>query len=431
MNRLGPAVAGLAVLSIAVPAVAPAAELTRIASSFDEKDPFGMFVDVGFERSLRRMGINREIHNAGRVEDQYELRFTGVDYRLNLDLRIGLWHDVEFRYGIPLVFSRTEEWWFAAGTDESDSTITTNRVRPDGTISPVREPLFDITKAQGQHPRRFRGGFGNMRFGLAWAPFNQQRDDTKPTWIVGLDYEAPTAEVLRPTAPATEDTRGAIGDRVHRYQLYTAFSRRLGPFDPYFKGFFTLPYRGPGWYSNCDEASSERMGTPQNCANPAWTRYETGLQPPYVTGVIAGTEVLVLDQPAKKQRFSVDLRLHTTYVSAGRYYNELSGVLEKLLYTGDYLDVGGALGFYASVAEYLTLRARGTLAYNTDHSLTDEPHGRDLNGNKVIDWDPTSDTYNPVEVNPNFDYRFDLVSRRFRAAGTWNFRIEVNASFNF
>jgi hypothetical protein len=430
MRRLRAVVVGLAV----VPLFAHAAELTRVASSFDEGHPFGLFVDVGFERTQRLESIGRERHANGQLEIVPELRYQGVDYRLNLDLHAGLWHDVEFHFGIPLVFAQTEEWWLSSVTLPSQSSVLNNCVNADGSlVNPScptdgtgAVPMFStaISTTPGS-AQVFRGGFGNMRFGLSWAAFNQARDDTKPMWVVGFDYDGPTADRLNPSDPIDEEHR-AIGDRIHRYQIWSSFSRRIGVVDPYVKVNYTLPYHGPGWYSNCDNPDPSRLGTRANCNTTEWTRDDTGILAPYTAQLIAGSEFVIFDQPAKHQRFTIDARAHTKYVSPGRYYNELSGLTKKLMYSGDYIQVGGSLALLAGVANYLTLRARLNLAYESDHSLSNEPFGKDLNNNGQIDFQT-----NPAEVNPNFDYRMDLVARQFRATATYVFGLNVAASFNF
>jgi hypothetical protein len=450
MRRLRAVVVGLAAV---VPLFAHTAELTRVASSFDDGHPFGLYVDLGFDRTQRRMSIERERHTGGFLDLVPEMRFAMVDYRLNLDLHAGLWHDVEFHYGIPLVFARSEEWWLSSVTTAGQSAVLNNCVNPDGTATPVdvtkpscpnggnAVPMFATNVPPASDANRsaqvVRGGFGNMRFGLSWAAFNQMRDETKPTWVVGLEYEAPTADRLDPFEPATDTSHGTIGDRIHKYTLWTAFSRKVGVVDPYVKVDYMLPFHGPGWYSNCDHPDPTLLGAAANCRLPEWTRSDTGIQPPFTSGLIAGAEFMVFDQPAKKQRFIADARGHVTYVSPGRYYNELSGLTRRLMYTGDFLQVGGALGLTANVAEYMTLRARATLEYESDHPLSNEPLGKDFTctspsaqtgtcQNNTVDY-----LSNPGEVNPNFDYRMDLVARQFRATAVFNFGVQLSASFNF
>lgn len=404
-----------------------AAELTRIASSFEENDPFGMFLDVGFERTRQVSKLVREHHQYDQVQDVSELIYHSYDNRLNLALRVGLWQDFEFRYMLPIVFTQDRLWRYSKDSDASISTITNNCLQANGdlldpgcpTSGAGRRGLFDI-RADG--PNSYRGGMGDMTFGLAYAFFNEKKDPSKPTWIVGVDYTAPTSERLEPTELTAPDDRGGIGDRLHRYKFYTSLSKRLGIADPYFQIHYTLPYRGPGWYSNCENRSQETMGLPDNCDE--WSRLETGIRPTHVGGIIFGSEFNAYDEPSKFQKVALDLRGIATYVSEGRYYNEMSDLFHKLLYTSDYLQVGGSVGFVAHAAEFVQLRATATLLYNTEHNLTDESIGKDLSGNGEVELGSN-------EVNPNFDWRVDLVSRRFRAVETSVFRLDLSASFNF
>jgi hypothetical protein len=264
-----------------------------------------------------------------------------------------------------------------------------------------------------------------MTFGLAYAVFNERKDPTKPMWIVGVDYEAPTAQLRDPTVATSSTAPGALGDRVHKYDVYTAFSKRLGAADPYFKISWSIPVNGPGWYSNCDHPDPSRMSFVGNCDTQSWTRADTGIQEPNIGGVTFGVELNAYDEPAKKQKVALDMRFVGNYVSQGRYYNELTDLFGKLLYTQDYAQVGGSFGLTAWAAEYLGLNLSGTLLYSTDHTLTDEQVGRDVNGNGTVDLGNTK------ELNPNFDYRTDMVSRRFRMTQGFDFRIDSKITFNF
>ena len=428
MKRLGAAVLTL-VTTMSVPA--SAAELTRVASSFEDKDPFGLFIDIGYVRTQQREKIVREAHQEGTVSDVSELRYLSIDSRLNLDAHLGLWRDFEFHFGVPIVFQQNRYWKFAAGTDTNNSTIYNNCLQANGDLTDPscpstfagRRPIFEVA---GEGASSFRGGLGDMTFGLAYAFFNQRKDDTKPTWVAGIDYTAPTSDTLDPTVITSPDSRGAIGDRNHKYKLYTAFSKRIGVADPYVQLHWTIPFRGPGWYSNCDHPNPLTMGAPENCGTPEWTRAQTGIQIPHQAGVIFGTELNAVDDPLAQHKVALDLRGFATYVSDGRYYSELSDVLHKLTETQDYLQVGGQIGFVAYAAEYFHLSAHASLAYNTEHTLTAEPLGKDIDGNGTLDV-----TANPKELNPNFDWRTDLVSRRFRASESTVFALSVNATFSF
>lgn len=428
MSRLRAVVAAL---TLGVPFVATAADITRVASSFEDDHPFGMFIDVGFEDTLRRTKIQREVlpsSSGGTRQLQDELWYKGNDARLNIDLAIGISPDVELSLGLPIVLAQNESWDFVSGTNASNSSIINNCLRANGTLT---DPACATTGA-GAMPlfnvplQTYRGGLGNMRFGLAWAIFNQKKDDTKPTWKVAFNYEAPTAKQLDPSVITAADDRGAVGDRVHKYSVSTALSRKIGISEPYFQIHYTVPVLGPGYYSNCDNRNvdPQNLGAPENCGAEGWDRPTTAIHMPHVGGVMFGTELQVYDQPDRK--FKLDLRAIANYVSEGRYYNELSGALRKLLYTEDYLQVGGQFGLTVQLSEVVSIKGTGMYLYNTDHALTAEKIGKDLDGNGSVDI-----SSNPSELNPNFDYRTDFVSRRFYATESKDFRLDVTATLSF
>jgi hypothetical protein len=341
---------------------------------------------------------------------------------------VGIWKDLEFHFGLPLVFAQNEGWEYSQGTDATNSTLQHNCLNPDGTLTSPdcaatgngEVPLFPIPG------NTYRGGLGNLQFGLKYAFFNQKKDDTKPTWIVGLEYEAPTAEKMDPFQPTSSDDRGKIGDRVHKYTLYTVFSRNMGLVEPYFQFHYTVPVNGPQWYSNCDHADSSVLGTPGNCGTGPWTRAETGMDEPVSTGLFFGTEFTPYEKPELRQRVTVDVRATADYVGTGRYYNEVSGLFRRLMKTGEYLQIGGQLGVVASATDYISFKANAGMVYRTNHGLSQETLGQDLNGDGKVDASVGS-----PELNPNFDFRSDLVGRRFRIAENSVFNFDLTVSFNF
>lgn len=430
MNRL---IAALALTAALLPRASNGAEITRIATSFEDADPFGMFVTLNIERTQQRSRIVRERHLDGDVRDVGELRYRLVDTRITLDTRIGLWHDLEFRYSLPYVFSRNELWTFDSEADGGRNSSIVNN------CADARGQLYDPNclstgaGARAMFPTphgSYRGGFGNMTFGMAYAIFNQRKDPTKPVWIVGFDWEAPTAD--RNTVQFTIPTqRGAIGDRVHRYRFHTALSRQMGPADPYFQIHYTLPFRGPGWYSNCENLNPESMAYPENCFNEQWSRSDLGIRAPHVAGAVFGSEFTLWADRPKAQRVALDLRLFGTYNGPGRYYNELSGLTYKLIETPDFAQVGGHLAFVAQAADFFTLTATAHYGYTTDHLLSVEPI---VKGEAPLVLDPrtgriTEESSRPI--NPSYDFRIDMVSRRFRLTETSVLRFDLNATFSF
>lgn len=432
-------------LVLLAPLAASAAEVTRVASSFDEEDPFDLDLLVGFRRTQHRGKITRERHQDNRIADVVELRYTQIQQAMPVSIAIGLFQDLELHASSQLLFNDDRSWRYPAVRDaqgnllttQNNSTIYNNCITPRGELvhpdcvgnSRVgAQPLFPIPG------HAYRGGFDDITVGLKYAILSNDRDDTKPTWTVAFDYTIPSAAVNVPSTPTSAANRGNIGSKVHRFMLTTALSKRLGAIDPYALFSYSLPTPGPNFYSNC--RNPELLGFSENCFRAPWSLRETGIHAPHVANLLFGAEFYAYDAPDKNQRIGFDLQGAVRYVSEGRYYNELSDALGKILQTEEYLTVGGLFGVYASVGtQYVQLKLMLTagLYHNTEHFLTNESVGRDLDNacrgdtsTRCVDLDNRSG-----EINPNFDFRYDMPGRRFRISEVNTFDLMARAVISF
>jgi hypothetical protein len=406
---------------------ATAAELTRVASSFEKNDPFGLLLDFAFDYTRDTGKLFREWYEASGATTVSELNYARFESRLAIDARIGLFRDVELHIGVPIVFQQDRYWSFADGTNETNTTLYRNCIDATGAgcVTPGRGDgrLFTVGNPQSAS---FRSGLGNFVFGLAWAPFNNKKDDTKPTWVLRFDYAAPTSSTLNPSLATSTSMRGTIGDRTHRYTFSTSLSKRIGVADPYFMVHYTLPWVGPMAYSNCQNQSDARMARASNCNDPRWNADQSGLRPTHTGGVVFGTELNLYERPDRFQRVVFDVRAFATYVSEGRIYNELSDLTGKLHTQSDYAHVGGHVALIGQAAEFVQLRALVSAAYNTERFLTTEALGRDLDNSGAIEV-----STKPEEINPNFDFRVDRTGRRFRMQEQFILNLLITATFNF
>ncbi|MGC4115411.1 MAG: hypothetical protein QM765_12570 [Myxococcales bacterium] len=442
----------LAAASALWPMPARAAEITRVASSFDKDNPFDLDLWVGFERTQRRAKIVRERHQEGHIADVLELRYASIHQSLPMRLAIGLFHDLELHVGASVVFNYDQAWWYPAeknddGTpvvSDANSTIHNNCLDPRGNVlspdcvdSPGNgsKPIFE------SNGESHRSGFSDVSFGLSWAPLSDKRDDTKPKWVLTFDYTLPTGlldpgSVMKPWTAATITQKGPIGDGAHRFSFSTAISKRLGAIDPYLKFMYTYGLATTNSISNCqmsDAKKAENLGYAENCNTGPWTTSETGLKPPHVGGFLFGAEFFPYDNPEKSQSVSIDIQLGALYISEGRGYNELSDALGKLLYNEEYLSLGGSIGVYGRAAKYVQLRVNASFYTDTPHFLTTEPVGKDRDGacrgdssSRCVDLDNHSG-----EISPTFDFRYDMPGRRFRITEVTVFQIMATGVVNF
>ncbi|MBI5549368.1 MAG: hypothetical protein HY901_36240 [Deltaproteobacteria bacterium] len=433
------------------PASSHAAELTRVASSFDKENPFDLDFSVGFERVQRRGKITRERHQDGHIADVLELRYTSITQSMPMRLAIGLFHDLEVHAGASYVFNVDQNWRYPAelkddGTravTSANSTIQNNCVSPEGAVlspnclngsSNGAQPIFAVPDEGGVGS--YRSGLSDVYVGLSWAALSDERDESKPKWVLSFDYTAPAAQVRKPWQTTSQADRGAIGDGAHRFTFATALSKRLGAIDPYVKFSYTLGVPSGNALSNCEIPTAQRgaaLGYDENCGVGPWTQSEVGLKPPHVAGFTFGAEFFPYDNPARQQRVGIDLQLGALYITEGRTANELSDAVGKLLYNEEYLTLGGSFGVYARAAQYVQLRLNTSLYTDTEHFLTDEPVGKDLDG--ACRGDASSrcgDLDNQAsEINPSFDFRYDMPGRRFRISEVTVFSIMAHAVVNF
>lgn len=437
----------LCLATLGVPASARAAEMTRVASSFDKDNPFDLDLWVGFERTQRRAKITRERHQDGHVADVLELRYTGITQSLPMRIGIGLFHDLEVHAGAAVVFNKDQSWWYPAerkedgslAVSDANSTVYNNCLDNRGNAlsqSCVSGPGSGSQPIFSSEGESHRAGFSDVYVGMSWAPLSDERDESKPKWVLQFDYTAPVASVNKPWMPATIDARGAIGDGAHRFTFATAISKRLGAIDPYIRFQYTYAMASGNSANNCDMSEptrSTKLGYVENCNTADWTKSDVGLKPPHVGGFHFGAEFFPYDNPQRHQSVSIDLQLGALYVSEGRTPNELSDALGKLLYNEEYLTLGGTFGVYARAAQYVQLRLNASLYTDTEHFLTTEPVGKDLDGacrgdasSRCVDLDNHAG-----EINPTFDFRYDMPGRRFRISEVAVFQIMATGVVNF
>ena len=322
------------------PTSAGAADLTDVVDAADDNDPFDLHIEPSFRQVLKSAVIRREYPCNPDPNADLD-RFPRLDTRcsepsvvfrkevdaqreinaLDVDVQIGLFKDVELHLTLPFVFSDQRTLRYA----DSDAGRGVEPVTPDNSsIDPSDERIVrdittngstDLNRQSFTTFRYFslagegnlgveRKGFGDMTLGLAWNPFNQERDDTKATLKLAFDYLIPTGEIAKPG-------NEGVGRGIHELKWTIASSKRFKYLEPYFGVSYIVPFAK-------DDSLFQNEGVGQ-----------TLLEPGQRAEVTFGSEFVPFENVKTGQRFVIDLGVHYNYTAEGRDYEPLFDALNS------------------------------------------------------------------------------------------------------
>jgi hypothetical protein len=389
-------------------APAGAAEPTRVPS-IDE--PNGHFeLSAAFDYTQRGGLISRQVEQSesGFVTSrlQRQLRFTETTSAVQVRAAAALWEDLALSVEWPFVISSQTGWKLASGVAGAADAITGERYQVGGAACGGACPLFP-TKRTVHHA----SGLGDLKVGLDWGATSDRRDDTRPFWLVGGSVTFPTAKLYDPAAGRDAaswllppDSYGSasklgLGQKVIRYELHTAVSRKVGTAEPYLRVHLTGLQKTSATPSNCDHideliaAHQAIAGADLLCKSSPDT---WGAKLPWLAGVAFGAELVLDEDRLAGHRVALDLRASVDYTSRARWFNELTDATGKLMATEAYLTGMARVRLLYKATDYLSVVGAVGYGYTTPHDLS----GEDPGGSTVS--------------NPNFDWRTDAPGRRFR-----------------
>lgn len=441
--------------------IARAAQVTDVADAADENNPIDLNVDFRWRRVAQSAKVTREFFDSARsvTLDASELSYKRVTHLLDMNLAIGLYHDLELHANLPYAATDEQSWDYAMvdGKSVADvSSLANNRLDADGScLASGCATTRPILPSPGSVSR---GGFVDPSVGIAWGILGNSREKSLPekwfpprqreaTWVLGFDYTIPTVAVMDPSKPTPSDPSATaalpLGQGTHRFDWWMAMSKRVGIVDPFFKLHYTLPIASDQAYDNCKPAAADldhvlfSRGGQKSCANDAdfdpsgYWNGKTGLQPQHRGGVLAGAEFIPIEDKDHDLRFMVGLQLAADFVSKGRTYTELSDALRKLTYSDQYFVADARLTFDLRFSKYVHWVSYFSLGTNTPHYITSENVGRDRYGVNPADPPDGLVTLGSAEVNPNYDFRLDQPGRRLRVTEVSVFGVSSALSLTF
>jgi hypothetical protein len=480
VNRVGPIrtggirparVAALTIVAcVAVPAAAPAAEVTRVVSGFDDARRFDFNITLTFLHDQKQAIIKRELESSASTS-QAQLTKDLVYHQsrdvLNARIEMGVFRDVGLHVDLPYVirddrqldFDQSEggRCIFSGGAALSNCVDSDNSsLLRDGILPGAGQTTFGVNASPGgnqfsrpsstvfQGPRR--NGLESLGLGVSWAIMNQARDDTRPTLILGVDAKLDLGSTMRYDA-ADPGANTSVGLGYHQVVATTSVSKRLGALDPFFSVYYILPVPGGGSPFKKYALDNRPYAAPQSRV-----------------GAQFGFEFIPWERPDGNQRVTFEARMRADHRFQGTSYSELweplsgssscgsngaaacragidldldadgvpnspDGVPDHphpgVTETQAYSTFGGDIGLNIQANKYT--RFRGLLGVSSDlpHFITFGTAGSDRNGDGRVD------SVDPNEANPVYRESIDIPGRRFKVDGTriWNVAIELAVVF--
>jgi hypothetical protein len=450
-----------------VAAPARAAEVTRVVSAMDGDDRFDFNLTATWFHDVKSAFVKRELQSslASGTELIKDLQFAQTRDILNLRADVGVLWDVGLHVELPLVLRDVSSLDFDRSASPCIYPEDANGARPtcvdSANSTMLRDGILpgyglDTWGLDAEHNRQFgrgpgefpgtanafrgptRKGFEFLGVGITWAPFNQSRDDTKPTWTLSFDAKLDVFKDRR-FDPAMPVANTAVGPGYHQFVWSTFISKRFRWFDPYFGGWYMLPARTNG-------SPFQKYGPTQTSVNPQQE-----------AGVMIGVEQIAWENPRGDQRVTIEARAHLQQHFFGRGRSEIweplagrstcnanaqpdcrpgidldtnnDGVLDMphpgITDIESYATLGGDLGLNVQVGKYIRFRSLFGFRSDMPHFITVDGAGIDSDGDGRVD------PMNPAEPNPAYRQAFELPGRRFRVEGTKIWTLMVQGSIMF
>jgi hypothetical protein len=374
-----------------------------------------------------------------------DLAFNSDRHTITPQLAVGIFHDTFFTAALPVIISQTRELHLDTGVPRAGSSTVADGILPSAGYDardPTTPPAGDLM---------FRGvdrhGIDQIHLGLGFAPMNQARDDTKPTWKLGAELRLAIGQVMKfdPMAPTANS---GVSSGVHELKLWTSFDRKLDWIEPWVEIFWQVPlgvtkdslFQDPGF------------GT-------------ANISKSQTAGVEFGFEAYAIDNQADHNRISLDLGTKITAHFEGRDYSEMweafsfagdsrgTGPLildadptkpgaQPLSYPGissieNYLETAAKIAIRGEIGPHVRFAVGTDIVWKTDHVITFADAGIDLptcGAGQSTHCEPTAnDVINPgtAEVNPLHNSKIDLVGHRYWSQDNFGIVVGVSGSVLF
>jgi hypothetical protein len=291
------------------------AEITTVADAFDEGNPFDLNLVLGFQQSWKHASIRREtqLNQPGLATGNFipatenVASYSSSMSTLLVGADIGIYHDLALILRAPIILG----WSQTMDDLNGSSAVAAQRL-----ADPMGGQLFGLPFHSPT-----RSGLDYIAAGIDWGIYNQQRDETKPTWVIGVEGRLAVGTPLHacnsdapvqcpdPVNPTLNRDPG-VSRGMDSIIGKSVWARRFGYVEPY-----------SGFWVQADFAQDSSDFGKWNAQNNL-TRV-----PPLLGSFVLGLEVIPYEHREQYQRLSADFRFRGTYHSPGRDYSELFDAL--------------------------------------------------------------------------------------------------------
>ena len=446
--------------------IAAAAEITDVASSFDDDNPFDFRFRLSYQHDEKRAAIKREGQGPGQddIVLYKDLLYARTRDSLGLRAEVGLFKDLAIHIELPVIFKDQADYRYdqslGSGCVYPGQAGTVSCVNADNSTT-VRDGLvprngWDAGAAKPGAPAglpdgsavAFRGlarggsgltAFDTLNLGLTWAPLSQRRDDTKPTWVVAFESQISFGQVAKYDRNEPADAQRGVSEGLHRLLFRTAISKRFRYVDPFMGFWYMLPLaRGDSLY--IDYGPSQKNRDPQQMA-----------------GTVFGLEGIPWERADKQYKVAISLRGHIEGRFTGRGYSEawellasspalacdatwnpacnLNNKYKGQPFTGlttieNHAILGIDFGIYAQLSKWARVSVGLDYTHDQGHVITADDVGRSYKDAGCTE--PGSGRVEkPCEYNPAHRQIVNQVGRRYRVDAVDLFRFNLAAQMMF
>lgn len=310
---------------------AQGAEVTRVATAFEEGNPFDIHFGVAYDFNFKQAAVLRE-WNRGAGDDSNrlvkDLLYRQFRHTVTPTLEIGLWHDLALYTTLPVILTDSRNYSFDQRPDDcvfgdspeancvnkANSTTIRDGIIPEGgfdatnSADPFGQYTGDSTELIFNGP--VRRGLDQLHIGLKYGILSQRTRSHMPNWLIGLEGRFAVGRAMtfsRDITNSEPQGNTRVGRRIHELGVWTALSRRYRFLDPYFTAYWMQALRASGsLFEDYSSVGSQGSVNPQSSA-----------------GMTFGSEIVPWERASKGMKVSVYLSGSAILHYGGRGYSEI------------------------------------------------------------------------------------------------------------